>query len=155
MKTIYGRRFGDAGGGHVQPEPVDLSHHLSRTTRNRNASSIKRFYKYFAIPGIGQLAGGEFIFFFFNFYYLLFGVVVVWSAWISVGFGLLTFLPGWVEKVCRMLSIFRLIRWRQRLRCRRGGHRRIMRCKVVEEKKAGRMGMVRSWWIDGRRSMGI
>ena len=64
MKTIYGRRYGDAGGGHVQPEPVDLSHHLSRTTRNRNASSIKRFYKYFAIPGIGQLAGGEFIFFF-------------------------------------------------------------------------------------------
>ncbi|KAF2427508.1 aromatic amino acid aminotransferas-like protein [Tothia fuscella] len=40
------------------PEPKDLSHHLSRTTRNRQASSIKQFYKYFSIPGIGQLAGG-------------------------------------------------------------------------------------------------
>ncbi|KAF2198808.1 PLP-dependent transferase [Delitschia confertaspora ATCC 74209] len=40
------------------PAPVDLSHHLSRTTRARQASSIKEFYKYFQIPGIGQLAGG-------------------------------------------------------------------------------------------------
>ncbi|KAF2703046.1 aromatic amino acid aminotransferase 1 [Pleomassaria siparia CBS 279.74] len=40
------------------PEPVDLTHHLSRTTRNRQASSLKQFYKYFAIPGIAQLAGG-------------------------------------------------------------------------------------------------
>lgn len=41
-----------------RPEPKDLSHHLSRSTRSREASSIKQFYKYFAIPGIGQLAGG-------------------------------------------------------------------------------------------------
>lgn len=41
-----------------RPEPKDLSHHLSRATRSREASSIKQFYKYFAIPGIGQLAGG-------------------------------------------------------------------------------------------------
>ena len=40
--------------------PVDLSHHYSRTTKNRNPSSVKQFYKYFQIPGIGQLAGGEF-----------------------------------------------------------------------------------------------
>ncbi|KAI9726093.1 MAG: hypothetical protein M1828_002101 [Chrysothrix sp. TS-e1954] len=40
------------------PQPKDLSHLLSRSTRNRNPSSIKRFYKYFSIPGIGQLAGG-------------------------------------------------------------------------------------------------
>jgi DNA-binding transcriptional MocR family regulator len=39
-------------------EPKDLSHHLSRTTKLRQASSVKQFYKYFAIPGIGQLAGG-------------------------------------------------------------------------------------------------
>ncbi|PPJ54613.1 hypothetical protein CBER1_06187 [Cercospora berteroae] len=41
-----------------RPEPKDLSHHLSRVTQKRNASAIKAFYKYFQIPGIGQLAGG-------------------------------------------------------------------------------------------------
>ncbi|UPX19737.1 uncharacterized protein EKO05_0009990 [Ascochyta rabiei] len=40
------------------PEPVDLSHHLSRSTKAREASSVKRFYQYFSIPGIAQLAGG-------------------------------------------------------------------------------------------------
>jgi DNA-binding transcriptional MocR family regulator len=40
------------------PEPVDLTHHLSRTTKNRVQSNVKAFYKYFMIPGIGQLAGG-------------------------------------------------------------------------------------------------
>lgn len=43
------------------PDPVDLSHHLSRSTKARQASSIKQFYKYFSIPGIAQLAGGEFL----------------------------------------------------------------------------------------------
>ncbi|KAI9822668.1 MAG: hypothetical protein M1827_000387 [Pycnora praestabilis] len=38
--------------------PIDLSHHYSRVTKNRKQSSIKEFYKYFMIPGIGQLAGG-------------------------------------------------------------------------------------------------
>ena len=38
--------------------PLDLSHHLSRVTKNRQPSKIKDFYKYFAIPGIGNLAGG-------------------------------------------------------------------------------------------------
>lgn len=41
------------------PEPKDLSHHLSKTTKARAASSVKSFYKYFAIPGIAQLAGGK------------------------------------------------------------------------------------------------
>jgi DNA-binding transcriptional MocR family regulator len=40
------------------PDPIDLSHHLSASTRARNASAIKRFYKYFSIPGIAQVAGG-------------------------------------------------------------------------------------------------
>ena len=40
------------------PEPLDLSHHLSRSTKAREASQIKKFYKYFQIPGIAQLAGG-------------------------------------------------------------------------------------------------
>ncbi|KAI9820492.1 MAG: hypothetical protein M1826_000891 [Phylliscum demangeonii] len=43
---------------HPPPAPLDLSHHFSRTTLNRKESSIKEFYKYFAIPGIGNLAGG-------------------------------------------------------------------------------------------------
>lgn len=41
-----------------RPPPKDLSHHLSRSTKSRKESSIKSFYKYFQIPGIGQLAGG-------------------------------------------------------------------------------------------------
>jgi len=40
------------------PNPVDLSHHISRSTIAREASQVKRFYKYFQIPGIAQLAGG-------------------------------------------------------------------------------------------------
>lgn len=42
----------------TRPPPKDLSHHLSRVTKGRKASSVKAFYKYFQIPGIGQLAGG-------------------------------------------------------------------------------------------------
>lgn len=38
--------------------PLDLSYHFSDVTRNREASKIKQFYKYFQIPGIGNLAGG-------------------------------------------------------------------------------------------------
>ncbi|TKX18267.1 aromatic amino acid aminotransferase-like protein [Elsinoe australis] len=38
--------------------PKDLSHHLSRNAKARQASAVKQFYKYFKIPGIGQLAGG-------------------------------------------------------------------------------------------------
>ncbi|KAL9099222.1 MAG: hypothetical protein Q9163_005250 [Psora crenata] len=41
-----------------KPQAIDLSHHYSKTTRNRVASSIKDFYKYFTIPDIGNLAGG-------------------------------------------------------------------------------------------------
>lgn len=40
--------------------PLDLSYHFSRQTVARKESSIKRFYQYFQIPGIGNLAGGEF-----------------------------------------------------------------------------------------------
>jgi hypothetical protein len=42
-----------------KPAPKDMSHHYSRVTKNRVASKIKQFYKYFAIPGIGNLAGGK------------------------------------------------------------------------------------------------
>lgn len=38
--------------------PVDLSHHFSESAKNHTPSSIKKFYKFFQIPGIGNLAGG-------------------------------------------------------------------------------------------------
>jgi site-specific recombinase XerD len=41
-----------------KPAPKDLSYHYSRVTKNRAASKMKQFYKYFSIPGIGNLAGG-------------------------------------------------------------------------------------------------
>jgi hypothetical protein len=41
-----------------KPAPRDMSHHYSRVTNRRIASQMKRFYKYFSIPGIGNLAGG-------------------------------------------------------------------------------------------------
>ena len=41
-----------------RPAPIDLSHRYSNTTKNRYPSDVKRFYKYFSIPGIGNLAGG-------------------------------------------------------------------------------------------------
>ncbi len=41
-----------------RPEPIDLSHLYSKVTANRTTSNVKDFYKYFGIPGIGNLAGG-------------------------------------------------------------------------------------------------
>lgn len=41
-----------------RPEPIDLSHLYSKVTSNRKTSNVKDFYKYFMIPGIGNLAGG-------------------------------------------------------------------------------------------------
>lgn len=41
-----------------RPAPIDLSRHYSASTKARHASSIKKFYKYFQIPGIANLAGG-------------------------------------------------------------------------------------------------
>ena len=38
--------------------PRDMLHHFSQKTKNRAVSKIKKYYKYFRIPGIGQLAGG-------------------------------------------------------------------------------------------------
>ncbi|KAH8702094.1 aromatic amino acid aminotransferase [Talaromyces proteolyticus] len=38
--------------------PLDLSHYFSDVTKNRQASDVKRFYKYFALPGMHNLAGG-------------------------------------------------------------------------------------------------
>ncbi|QVM11616.1 hypothetical protein D8B26_006262 [Coccidioides posadasii str. Silveira] len=38
--------------------PRNFSHYYSFATKNRQGSSVKEFYKYFAIPGIHNLAGG-------------------------------------------------------------------------------------------------
>ncbi len=40
------------------PLPLDLSHHFSAMTKNRAPSQMKQYYKYFQIPGAGNLAGG-------------------------------------------------------------------------------------------------
>lgn len=45
-----------------KPAPRDMSHHFSRVTKRRIPSSMKKFYKYFSIPGIGNLAGGTLLF---------------------------------------------------------------------------------------------
>lgn len=42
-----------------KPKPLDLSHHLSKISAARTGSSVKELYKYFQIPGIANLAGGE------------------------------------------------------------------------------------------------
>lgn len=41
-----------------KPEPIDISHHLTAMTRSREVSHMKRFYKYFIIPNIQNIAGG-------------------------------------------------------------------------------------------------
>lgn len=41
-----------------KPLPLDLSHHYSYVAKNRLPNSLKRYYKFFQIPGIGNLAGG-------------------------------------------------------------------------------------------------
>ncbi|CAI4210338.1 unnamed protein product [Parascedosporium putredinis] len=38
--------------------PRDLGHLFSKTAVNRKPSAIKQYYKFFAIPGVGNLAGG-------------------------------------------------------------------------------------------------
>jgi hypothetical protein len=43
-----------------RPAPKDVSYHFSRVAKKRLPSQVKRFYQYFAIPGIGNLAGGTY-----------------------------------------------------------------------------------------------
>lgn len=54
LKPSYPVQMSQSG---LKP-PKDLWHHLSESTKARNASHVKQFYKYFRIPGIAQLAGG-------------------------------------------------------------------------------------------------
>ncbi|KAI3324995.1 aromatic amino acid aminotransferase 1 [Xylariaceae sp. AK1471] len=41
-----------------KPDPKDMSHYYSDVTKARKPTAIKKFYKYFEIPGIGNFAGG-------------------------------------------------------------------------------------------------
>lgn len=50
---------GVKSAGSAKPSPKDMSHHYSDVTKARTPSKMKEFYKYFQIPGIGQLAGGQ------------------------------------------------------------------------------------------------
>lgn len=43
-----------------KPLPVDLSHYFSEVAKRRLPSKIKAYYKFFQIPGIKNLAGGQF-----------------------------------------------------------------------------------------------
>ncbi|KAH8908664.1 aromatic amino acid aminotransferase [Coniochaeta sp. PMI_546] len=47
-----------SSGAGKKPQPLDLSHHFSETTKRRVPSKMKEYYKFFMIPGIGNLAGG-------------------------------------------------------------------------------------------------
>ncbi|KFZ00605.1 hypothetical protein V501_10627 [Pseudogymnoascus sp. VKM F-4519 (FW-2642)] len=58
FKPFSGQEPKAASPASEQKPPLDLSHHYSRVTKARQESNIKAFYKYFAIPGIGNLAGG-------------------------------------------------------------------------------------------------
>ncbi|KAI0416838.1 pyridoxal phosphate-dependent transferase [Xylaria grammica] len=42
----------------AKPAPKDMSHHFSDVTKARKPSSMKQYYKFFSIPGVGNLAGG-------------------------------------------------------------------------------------------------
>lgn len=42
----------------LKPKAADLSHHLSEVTKRRLPSTVKDYYRFFQIPGIGNFAGG-------------------------------------------------------------------------------------------------
>jgi hypothetical protein len=56
----YSPYAGSQGRAAKKPMPRDLSHYYSEATKLRAPSKMKMFYKFFQIPGIGNLAGGEF-----------------------------------------------------------------------------------------------
>ncbi|KAM7208718.1 Pyridoxal phosphate-dependent transferase [Naviculisporaceae sp. PSN 640] len=52
-----GSMAADKAGDEKAP-PLDLSHHFSFVSRNRLPNEMKKYYKLFQIPGIGNIAGG-------------------------------------------------------------------------------------------------
>ncbi|KAK3501600.1 pyridoxal phosphate-dependent transferase [Neurospora crassa] len=51
-------RDGPPRGADGKPLPLDFTHHLSEVTKRRQASQMKKYYRFFQIPGIKNLAGG-------------------------------------------------------------------------------------------------
>lgn len=41
------------------PLAKDMSHHINRLTKNRQANSLKEMYKYASLPGMVSMAGGK------------------------------------------------------------------------------------------------
>lgn len=44
----------------LKPAAKDMSHHYSDLAKARKPNVMKSFYKFFAIPGVGNLAGGSY-----------------------------------------------------------------------------------------------
>lgn len=44
----------------AKPLPKDMSHYYSDVTKARKPNKMKQFYKFFEIPGVGNLAGGSY-----------------------------------------------------------------------------------------------
>lgn len=59
MDSSFTSTAGSAANASDKPLPKDFSHYYSSTTANRKPSAMKQYYKFFQIPGIGNLAGGE------------------------------------------------------------------------------------------------
>lgn len=60
LHSLLTPKMGSTAQAAALSPPQDLSRFYSRTSQRRHPSEIKRFYKYFAIPGIQNLAGGLF-----------------------------------------------------------------------------------------------
>lgn len=58
MEAPRGPTGSAAASSAAKPKPLDLSHHYSETTKRRAPSKMKELYKFFQIPGMGNLAGG-------------------------------------------------------------------------------------------------
>ncbi|KAK3325849.1 pyridoxal phosphate-dependent transferase [Apodospora peruviana] len=56
--SYYHESDGGSESSSEKPLPLDLSHHFSEVTKHRVPSKMKKYYRFFQIPGIGNLAGG-------------------------------------------------------------------------------------------------
>ncbi|KAK5988274.1 Aromatic amino acid aminotransferase C56E4.03 [Cladobotryum mycophilum] len=56
LSALFNRRF-QSDLATPKP-PLDLSHHFSRVTLARKPSDTKQFYRYFDVPGVGNLSAG-------------------------------------------------------------------------------------------------
>lgn len=59
MESSFTAAAGSVEMASDKPVPKDFSHYFSVTTAGRKPSAMKQYYKFFQIPGIGNLAGGK------------------------------------------------------------------------------------------------